>query len=40
MAQSPRAVNYNLKDKAIQAAKPKSKPYPLTDGGGLYVEVL
>jgi len=40
MAQSPRAVNYTLTDKKIQAAKPKSKPYPIADGGGLYVEVL
>jgi integrase len=40
MAHSSRAVNYILTDKAIQAAKPKAKPYPLTDGGGLYVEVL
>ena len=40
MVQSPRAVNYKLSDKKIQAAKPKEKPYPLADGGGLYVEVL
>lgn len=40
MAHSPRAVNYSLTDKSIQAAKPKDKPYPLTDGGGLFVEVL
>lgn len=40
MAHSPRAVNYTLTDKAIQAAKPKDKPYPLSDGGGLFIEVL
>jgi len=37
---APRTVNYTLSDKKIQAAKPKEKPYPLADGGGLYVEVL
>ncbi|TAH10661.1 MAG: DUF4102 domain-containing protein [Curvibacter sp.] len=40
MAQSPRAVNYTLTDKAIQALKPKAKPCPVADGGGLFVEVL
>lgn len=40
MVQSPRAVNYKLSDKKIQALKPKAKPYPVADGGGLYVEVL
>lgn len=40
MAHSPRAVNYTLTPKAIDAAKSKDKPYPLTDGGGLFVEVL
>jgi integrase len=40
MAHFPRAVNYILTDKTIQAAKPKAKPYPLADGGGLFVEVL
>ncbi len=40
MVQSTRTVNYKLNDKAILAAKPKDKPYTLTDGAGLYVEVL
>lgn len=40
MAHSPRAVNYTLTDKKIQALKPKDKPYSLADGGGLLVEVL
>jgi integrase len=40
MAQSPRSVNYTLTDKKVAAAKPKAKPYPLADGGGLYIEVL
>jgi hypothetical protein len=40
MVQSIRAINYKLSDKAIKAAKPKTKPYSLTDGGGLFVEVL
>jgi len=40
MVQSVRAINYKLSDKAIKAAKPASKPYPLTDGGGLFIEVL
>lgn len=40
MVQSPRVVNYKLTDKKIQSLKPKSKPYPVTDGGGLFVEVL
>lgn len=40
MAQVPRSVNYTLTDKAIQAAKPKTKPYPVADGGGLFIEVL
>ncbi len=35
-----RSVNYALRATVINAAKPKSKPYVLTDGGGLYVEVL
>ena len=35
-----RSVNYALRAMVINAAKPKSKPYVLTDGGGLYVEVL
>jgi hypothetical protein len=40
MAQLPRSVNYTLTDKKVAAAKPKAKPYPLADGGGLYIEVL
>lgn len=40
MAQFPRTVNYKLSDKKIQALRPKAKPYPVADGGGLYVEVL
>ena len=37
---APRTCNYTLTDKKIQAAKPKAKPYPLADAGGLYVDVL
>ena len=37
---APRTCNYTLTDKRIQAAKPKAKPYPLADAGGLYVDVL
>jgi len=37
---APRTCNYTLTDKKIQAAKPKTKPYPLADAGGLYVDVL
>ena len=29
-----------LNDKAVQAAKPKEKPYKLADGDGLYLEVM
>lgn len=39
MAQK-RHVNYVLKPAAIDNAKPREKAYALTDGGGLYVEVL
>ncbi|MFN6996118.1 MAG: tyrosine-type recombinase/integrase [Aquincola tertiaricarbonis] len=39
MAQK-RHVNYTLKPAVIDNAKPKDKPYSLTDGGGLHVEVL
>jgi integrase len=39
MAQK-RHVNYTLKPAAIDNAKPRDKAYPLTDGGGLYVDVL
>lgn len=40
MAHSPRAVNYTLTDKKVLALKPRDKPYPVADGGGLLVEVL
>ena len=40
MAPTPRALNYTLTDKKVSTAKPKDKPYPLSDGGGLYLEVL
>jgi integrase len=39
MAQK-RHVNYTLKPATIDSAKPGAKAYTLTDGGGLYVEVL
>lgn len=29
-----------LTDSAIKAAKPKEKPYKLTDGQGLYLEIM
>lgn len=35
-----RHINYALKPAAIDNAKPKDKPYSLTDGGGLHIEVL
>lgn len=35
-----RHVNYKLKPPTINAAKPTDKAYTLTDGGGLYIEVL
>jgi integrase len=35
-----RHINYVLTPKTIDAAKPRDKSYHLTDGGGLYVEVL
>jgi integrase len=35
-----RHVNYSLKPATIDTAKPRDKPYSLTDGGGLFVEVL
>lgn len=40
MAPVPRALNYKLNDKKVVAAKPEAKPYPLTDGGGLFLDVL
>lgn len=40
MAQFPRAVNYTLTDKKINAAKARGKPYPLADGAGLYLDIL
>ena len=39
MAQK-RHVNYTLKPAAIDNAKPRDRAYALTDGGGLYVEVM
>lgn len=36
----PRHINYVLTPKAIEAARPRDKPYSLTDGGGLHIEVL
>lgn len=35
-----RHVNYKLKPAVIDNAKPKEKPYSLTDGGGLLIEIL
>jgi integrase len=35
-----RHINYSLKPKAIDNAKPHERAYALTDGGGLYIEVL
>ena len=35
-----RHVNYTLKPTVIDAARPREKAYPLTDGGGLYLDVL
>ena len=35
-----RHINYSLKPSVINAAKPQEKPFVLTDGGGLYIEVL
>jgi integrase len=35
-----RHVNYTLKPITIDNAKPRDKPYSLTDGGGLIVEIL
>lgn len=40
MAASLRHVNYTLRPATINAAKSGQKPYVLTDGGGLYLEVL
>lgn len=40
MAPPMRHVNYSLKPATIDNAKPREKPYSLTDGGGLFVEVL
>lgn len=40
MAHFPRAVNYTLTDKKINATKPRDKPFPLADGGGLYLDIL
>lgn len=35
-----RPVNYSLKPAQIDNAKPRDRPYSLTDGGGLHIEVL
>ena len=35
-----REFNYQLTTPKVERAKPRDKPYPLTDGGGLYVDVL
>ena len=40
MAPTPRAINYVLTEKKINASKPKAKPYPVADGGGLFVEIM
>lgn len=40
MAVSLRHVNYSLRPSIINAAKPAERPYVLTDGGGLYLEIL
>lgn len=40
MAQQPRHFNYSLTPVKINAAKPDAKAYTLTDGGGLFLEVL
>jgi integrase len=39
MAQK-RHVHYTLKPASIDNAKPEARPYALTDGGGLHVEVM
>lgn len=40
MAAALRHVNYTLRPPVINAARPGPRPYVLTDGGGLYLEVL
>ena len=40
MAPNQRALNYTLTDTKARAAKPKAKAYPLSDAGGLYLDVL
>ncbi len=35
-----RFFNYHLKPLQIEQAKPREKAYPLTDGGGLHIDVL
>ncbi|WP_093121314.1 tyrosine-type recombinase/integrase [Variovorax sp. OK605] len=35
-----RHVNYSLKPATINNAAPREKPYSMTDGGGLHIEVL
>jgi len=36
----PVTFSYALRPVVIDAAKPKDKPYAMTDGGGLYLEIL
>ena len=42
MAQTPRAIPYKLTDTKINAknGRPREKSFPLSDGGGLFLEVL
>lgn len=40
MASTPRALYYTLSDLKINKKKPKEKPYPLADGGGLYLDIM
>ena len=40
MAPIPRAVNYVLTDKKIAKSSGIDKPYPLADGGGLFLDIM
>ena len=40
MANLPRALSYSLTDRKIAKASPIEKPYPLADGGGLFVDIM
>ncbi len=40
MAPIPRATNYTLTALKIAKSGPVAKPYPLTDGGGLYLDIM